>query len=67
MANLKTTVFAAECEHCTRRTTRRCEVIIDPLKLWQENGDCWAYTADPNWFKKYKNALNDYKANRGEL
>lgn len=49
-----------ECKGCTRIIDNKCIAISDPIGMWAE-GQCWAYTADPNWYKKYMRDLKKYR------
>ena len=51
------------CETCQRFTKRirQCKVMNELIK------DCWAWTDDPDWAKKVKEAVEKYKEMGGGL
>ena len=51
------------CETCQRfnKRIRQCKVMNELIK------DCWAWTDDPDWAKKVKEAVEKYKEMGGGL
>lgn len=46
------------CKTCMKRWKQRCGVLKEPIGLREE---CWAWTDDPDWWRKVQAAMARYK------
>lgn len=53
------------CKTCTKKflSGRGCKVLTVMIGKKQE---CWAWSDDPNWEKKVKKEVQEYKLGRNE-
>lgn len=60
------TRIVAECYGCGKiKSGKTCKVIIDPLRVWECYGYCWARDEHPKWEQQVRQEVKQYAEARG--
>lgn len=63
---MKNSPLPPQCAGCVKiRPGGTCAAIKEPRFFWRKYGACFGYQPDPNWWNRYRRALEQYRLAAG--